>query len=100
MSKPQPHAYGRALGKRLRRSRQMRGFTQMELAALSGVPQPQISKLESGGTDDPGVKSIRNLALVLGVTVDYLLGLYIENPETYLCDWPYLASATDISELR
>jgi transcriptional regulator with XRE-family HTH domain len=85
--------YGRLLGDRVREQRLRRGWTQVELERRSGIPQPQISRLEAGGTDDPGAQTIRNLALALGVSADLLLGLYGEDPERFLRQAPYIAAA-------
>lgn len=48
-------------------------YSQEELADLVGASQQQLSKWETGVTD-PDAGNLINLASVLGVTVDYLLG--------------------------
>jgi transcriptional regulator with XRE-family HTH domain len=59
--------------KRLREAREMRGFTQAELAAKSGLPAASVSHFESGPRK-PSFDNLKNLAEALKVTTDYLLG--------------------------
>ena len=44
-----------------------KGFTQKDLAELSGVPQGRISEIESGQFDARALLTIRELAHALGV---------------------------------
>lgn len=37
----------------LRQAREAKGWTQEQLAAASGINQRNISKIETGGTEDP-----------------------------------------------
>jgi transcriptional regulator with XRE-family HTH domain len=48
-------------------------MTQDQLAALSGVAQPIISRLEGGKESNPTLDIARRLARVLGVSIDYLV---------------------------
>lgn len=59
---------------RLRALRQAKGHTQEQLAHLAGLTARAIGKLESGESKGPHAQSLRRLAIVLGVSVDYLLG--------------------------
>jgi transcriptional regulator with XRE-family HTH domain len=68
------------LGQRIRDRRRELGWTQEELARRLGVRQNVISRLESGTVSNPSIAMIRNLARVLGVTADYLVGMYDDDP--------------------
>lgn len=69
------------LSERIRTSRQDKGWSQEELARRLGVRQNVISRLESGAVKSPSIPMIRRLARVLGVTADYLVGMYDEEPD-------------------
>src|SRR5438067_11094546 len=66
---PSPAA-GETIGRRLKRLRLERGFSQRELAA-PGVSYAYISRIEAGSRQ-PSVKALRKLAAKLGVSADYL----------------------------
>ncbi len=67
---------------RLERARAWRGWTQTELARRAGVHQVQINKLINGKRPRVQGDTIRKLAIALGVSGDYLLGLSNEmNPK-------------------
>ena len=91
MVQTEPLTYGAEVGARVKARREELGMTQLDLEKASGVAQPQISRLENGGTDDPGIRMIRNLALALTVTVDWLTGMYTDDVERYLRQEPYIA---------
>lgn len=61
------------LAERLTTARRLRNLTQEELARRSGVPQPQISRLERGQTAEPSVFTVSSLAETLGVDLRLLL---------------------------
>lgn len=64
----------RSQGKtKLAEIRRWRGLTQEELAAATGVALTTIYKLESGKTQNPKVRHLRNLSIALGVPFDALL---------------------------
>jgi transcriptional regulator with XRE-family HTH domain len=67
------------LGKRIKVIREKRGWSQNELSRRSGVRQALISELESGKKHDTTGVALKRLALTLGVTVDYLVGMYAED---------------------
>lgn len=58
---------------KLRAMREKRRMTQMELAALSGITQQAISKIESGERSNPGAITLYKLARALKCTVDDLI---------------------------
>jgi transcriptional regulator with XRE-family HTH domain len=69
------------LGDRLKRERERKRWSQNELSRLSGVRQALISELESGKKRDTTGLVLKRLARTLGVTMDYLGGMYEEEEE-------------------
>ena len=63
-------------GNRLTQRRIALALSQAELSRRSGVAQALISRMESGHIQEPGLSMIRRLATALGVTADYLVGMY------------------------
>lgn len=57
----------------LQKMREKRRLTQAELAALSGVTQQAISKIENGERLNPGVITMYKLAEAMRCTVDDLI---------------------------
>jgi transcriptional regulator with XRE-family HTH domain len=68
-------------GERLKRIREKRGWTQMELANQSGVPYETIYRVERGTHQEPRVSIAAKLARALGVSLDVLAGVYDEDSE-------------------
>jgi len=64
---------------RLRELRLKREYTIEELAAKLDVAARQVSRYESGD-NDPSGDVIARMAILLGVTTDYLLGL-VDDPK-------------------
>jgi transcriptional regulator with XRE-family HTH domain len=67
------NAFTRRLRVRLRRLREAKGWTQIDLARKARVTQPLISQLEAGTKPTPSVVHILRIARALGVTVEELL---------------------------
>ncbi len=71
--------------KRLKKVRELRGFSQADLAKKSGLQSTAISHFETGGRA-PSFDNLRKLADALNVATDYLLGrsdeLKLAGPET------------------
>jgi transcriptional regulator with XRE-family HTH domain len=65
---------------RLRHEREAHGFTQADLAQQIGCAVGQITRYESGAAD-PSAKHLKQIAKILRVTTDYLLGLVDEKTE-------------------
>jgi len=63
------------IGMRLRSARERSGWTQDFLASKARVPQPSVSRIESGDTAEPSGTTMIKLARALGVTVEWLYGL-------------------------
>lgn len=66
----------------MRLARENLGISQRELARRCGISEAQIGKYEKG-TIDPSSTYLRNIAEVLGVSTDYLVGL-TDNPLDHL----------------
>jgi transcriptional regulator with XRE-family HTH domain len=64
------------LGETLTALRTFRGWSQRALARCAAVRQPLLSEVESGKKQDTTGRNLRRLALTLGVSADYLLGMY------------------------
>lgn len=60
------------LAHNLRQLRELRGYTQHQLAKLAGVPRPTLGHLESGA-GNPTLTVLVRIASALGVTVDELI---------------------------
>ena len=75
-----------SLGDRIKSRRNELGWTQEELARRLGVRQNVVSRLEAGGVKTPNLPMIRRLARVLGVTADYLVGMYDDDAEGSLLE--------------
>lgn len=58
---------------RLRKARDLRGYSQAELGILAGMPSSSVAHFETG-TRKPSFDTLRNLANALNVTTDYLIG--------------------------
>jgi transcriptional regulator with XRE-family HTH domain len=64
---------------RLKTARELRGLSQTQLAADSGLPPSSVSHFEAGARK-PSFDNLKRLAAALNVTTDYLLGRS-ETPE-------------------
>jgi transcriptional regulator with XRE-family HTH domain len=62
------------LGDRIRKTRERYGMSQAELARRIKVSKQTMYQIESNKTPDPGALKIRDIADVLRVSADYLLG--------------------------
>ena len=61
---------------RLQRLRLAKGLSRRQLENQAEIPHGIISRLESGEQAYPSVPVAMRLARVLGVSVDYLVGMY------------------------
>ncbi len=64
-----------SIGFRIRELRQKKGLTQTELARLIGCAQNTITEWEKRKGRAPGKKLLGKVAKILGVSIDYLLGV-------------------------
>lgn len=69
--KPDPEV-GKRIGRRVKALRKKLGLTQVQLAKLSGLKRPNISRLEAG-THVPGILLIERLAESLHVNISDLI---------------------------
>jgi transcriptional regulator with XRE-family HTH domain len=72
-------------GERMRYLRTQRGWSRRQLAAAAGVQYVTLCMLERGARSGKGVsvEIAQRLARTLGVSLDYLTGMYSEEePET------------------
>lgn len=69
---PDP-AVRKRIGQRLKTLRKQRGLTQVQLAEMTGLKRPNISRLEAG-THVPGIPLIERLAAALKIDIVDLVG--------------------------
>ena len=67
------------VGPRLRIARQVRGFSQQQLAGMAGVSRQAVSAVESG-LSDPSLRVALALSRALGMTIEELFGPAIPEP--------------------
>jgi len=65
-----------SFAERLTKRRTQLGMSQSELARQTDIPQGLISRMEHGLVKEPGLTVLKNLALALRVSIDWLVGLY------------------------
>lgn len=66
-------------GARLKNTREGRGFSQAQLAKLTGLPPASISNFEANRRM-PSFDSLRKICFALHVKSDFLAGMVDENP--------------------
>jgi transcriptional regulator with XRE-family HTH domain len=64
------------IGERIQRLRAQRGWSQNELAKQAKLYQALISRLENQVQDTLHPEALKKLAKTLGVSADYLIGMY------------------------
>ena len=70
-------------GERLQRLRQAKGLSRRQLESQAAIPHGIVSRLErSAQRAYPSVPVAMRLAKVLGVSVDYLIGMYEEDDDS------------------
>jgi len=74
------------LGERLKILRERKGLSQSELARQCHIAQATISRLESGDLHDIQTTMAKRIARVLGVTLDYLAGMYDDDEDADLVE--------------
>lgn len=68
----------------IERYKKANGWTNEDLARLSGVPKPTIDKITSGATKNPNLETVRALAKAFGLTLDD----FAEKPKPSIMDLP------------
>src|SRR5437879_2674040 len=86
--------YQRLIGSRIRRKRQMLGWSQGDLARRVGMPQSQLSRLERGAFSLVHIWQLHQLIEVLLTTPDFILGAIDDPGEVPLRGWP--AAGADV----
>jgi transcriptional regulator with XRE-family HTH domain len=69
------------IGERIRKRRQELGWSQRALAQRVSTRQATIADLERGAQKETSTALIRRLAKVLGVTSDWLIGMYEDDEQ-------------------
>lgn len=69
-----------SIGENLKKIRAEFGLSQEDLAILADTTPWAISKIESN-TNPPKLKIIINIADALGLTLDEVVGHYVEDPK-------------------
>ncbi len=88
----------RVIGERLARLRKERGITQVEMAELLGVSQPNVSDYERGELRLHGELLVK-LAAILKVSADEILGLEQARPTRAPRDRRLLRRLQDLDRL-
>ncbi|MDD5456251.1 MAG: helix-turn-helix transcriptional regulator [Candidatus Margulisbacteria bacterium] len=61
------------IAKNIKILRKEKKMSQEKLSRLADISFPSLTKIESGTTENPTVKTLKKIADVLEVTVDYLI---------------------------
>lgn len=64
------------VGGKIRETRKARKMTLQQLSEKAGVSKSMVWGIEHGVHSNPSLTSVCSIAVALGVTVDYLLGLH------------------------
>ena len=70
-----------SFAQRLRHEREKKGLSVRQLARMAQVPHETISRLENNQQRTPSLPVAMRLARTLGVTLDYLAGMYEDSEE-------------------
>jgi transcriptional regulator with XRE-family HTH domain len=70
----------RALGERLRRSREYLGLSQADVASALKLPRPSVTQIEAGRRK-VSILELQQLARIYGQSLDYFIGKAPEIPE-------------------
>lgn len=89
------------IGKRIRLAREIAGFTQENLAEAVDVSRTAVSRWESGDIV-PNLQHIVDIAILLNVSTDYLLGVRRSDENTLpeLSEKAVFALASFIKEIK
>jgi transcriptional regulator with XRE-family HTH domain len=72
----------KSLGKRVEKMRTRRRWELQDLATATGVSYQSLWRIERGQQGEPGAFTLAKIAKALGCSVDYLVGLYEDDPES------------------
>ena len=71
---------GKAFGARVERMRTRRGLSTQELAERAKITYQSLWRIERGQHKEPGIFTAAKIARALGCSLDYLVGLYEDEP--------------------
>lgn len=72
--------YKENVGNKLKKARDKAGYTQQQVADLTNIKQPQLSKIENG-TQEPDMEILGELCDFYEVSADWILGTGINKKE-------------------
>ena len=87
------------IGQRIKKLREMKGYSITELADLAKVSKSYLSYIERNLQNNPSVQFIAKIAAPLDTTVEYLLG-DDEIDESLEEDWKTLIKGMSKDDLR
>lgn len=61
------------IGKAIRKNRQEKNMSQEALARAADLSLPTVVKIESGETPNPGIDTVKKIAIALDVSIDELM---------------------------
>jgi len=61
------------IGAKIAHERKLRGISQNKMAQLCGIPFSTLNQIETGHVKSPSAIKVKQIAVGLGVSVDYLL---------------------------
>jgi len=71
------------IGQRLKKIREQKNLSLRQLSELSGVERELISKIKRGQRPQVSLPVAMRLARALGITLDYLAGMYEEEENPF-----------------
>jgi len=74
------------MGQRIKRLRDRKGLSLRQLSELCGVERGLLSRIERGQRPHVSVPVAMRIAKALGVTLDYLAGMYEEEEDAELTE--------------
>lgn len=66
---------------RIKKARQEAGYTQIQTADITGIPQSALSKFETG-KQEPNLEQLGILAQFYNISINWLLSVSIDPPIT------------------
>lgn len=69
--------YREIFASRIKKARIEAGYTQQQVSELTGIPQPNITRYETGKLE-PDLEKLGILAQFYNISVNWLLGITIE----------------------
>ena len=72
---------GKAFGRRVAKKREELGWTTQDLVEKTGLSYQSLWRIERGQHKEPGVFTAARIAKALGVSVDYLAGVYAKDDD-------------------